>query len=154
MDTAKYHIPWPVGSDRANGNPSLQSIATAVDTGLSSTLTENTVQAFDPVWSGSIGNGSKVGYYSVRNGRCTLSINLTFGTSTSGGTGTLSVNLPVLPSLLVEQEITCKLLVPGTGSFLGFMSIAPGIAVGALEFRNSDVKSGGKFTCSGTYLTA
>jgi hypothetical protein len=154
MDTTKYHIPWAAGTDRANGSPSLQSIATAIDTGLSNTLVESTVQQFDPVWSASVGNGTKVGYYSVRNGRCTLSINLIFGSTANGGTDPLSVNLPVLPSLLLEQELTCKLLVPGVGNLLGFMAIAPGIAVGSLEWLNSDVKSGGNFTCSGIYFTA
>jgi hypothetical protein len=70
------------------------------------------------------------GWWSQRNGWCTVAIYLGFGPSTTGGRGALRVALPQVAAA-VEQFLPCKLFVPGLGDFVGSAWIQPG----AMECR-------------------
>jgi hypothetical protein len=160
--TEHYHIPWPDGPGAADGPNGFEDIALATEAGLAATLTENKAVAFTPSWSSqgaqqpNIGNGSKTGYYTVRNGWCTFVANIWFGTTTSGGTGFLQVGLPVAANSTLEQELPCKLWCPaaygdnGGGNFLGFVHIAPsayGSCVPWLPYSRSSTVLGGWRNC-------
>lgn len=119
--TAIYNFPYPELGDDADASAQLEALAMAVE----AAYTDTTFSTYTPSWT-SVGAGvtqptnpaTRVGYYRVDNGWCDLTIYMSFGPATTGGTGYYNIGLPVLPSATYsDQCIMGKLWIPTQGPF-------------------------------------
>ena len=143
--------------------------------------------AYTPAWTGATTNptlpASVTGWYSIRNGWCTVQVVIMFDSFTTGGSGQLFVSLPV-PGV-GAQFIQNRLTIPGVGAgnYIGFAAINDATALARPYFavstashpqvfwRNTDstgaaglgqplvsggfpIQAGGSFLMSGTYRVA
>ena len=71
------------------------------------------VQTYTPGWFGSVANpsnASKTAFYKIQGGYCFVSIFMSFPTPSNGGSGSLTVGLPVAANAsMPEQLLSCKL---------------------------------------------
>ena len=134
--------------------------------------------------SPAIGNGTIAGSYFVVGKLCAVSVSVTFGSSTNGGTGAWTVSLPVQAASTGEQELVCKLYMATSAlNFCGVAPVSAGASVASpffpvsasasnvAGFRSADVsgtagtgipqvasvfsvQSGGNFEMQGVYQTA
>lgn len=122
---------WPI--------PSLADIADAPDAfddalnAIESTMIVDQVLTYTPTWGGSLAAPASpsaiAGRYRVQNGMCDLWIGMTFGASTSGGSGPLTLTVPIAARASVaEQWLPCKIFVPGVngGNFFGAAYVVNG----------------------------
>lgn len=118
---------WPVPSyptKPPDGPAAFQALANAIEATFDAVPT-----AYTPAWTsdgpaqpGALASGQ--GYWQHRNGLCTVAIYFSFGASTTGGRGALVVGLP-MTSIGYEQQMPCKMYVPGVGDFSGMATIPP-----------------------------
>lgn len=182
--TPSHGWPYPTLTDPADAFAAFQAALLGVE----ATIDAAGVQAYTPSWTADTSAPSNlltnIGRYRLSGGYCTVSVFMTFGASTSGGTGPLHVSLP-LPAtgLVIEQLLTCKLYLPNGGEFPGVCLVGSGSSVCTPHFPASatdvrinswqsadasaavgtgrplisgqfSVQNGGNFTMSGRYLTA
>lgn len=119
---ARYGWELPDLGDVADGPFAFDEFAKDV----SNTVADVTLQSYTPQW-GSLGASqpggttSREGKYAIRNGWCDVSIFLTFGAGTSGGTGQLYVTLPVAPNNAIKfYQFQTMLYSPGYGWWHGW----------------------------------
>lgn len=124
MPTTSPSYGWrlPTLADVADGPAAFLNMATDIE----GTINDKALLTYTPSWnsSGAIqpsNPASREGKYSVRNGWCDVSIKLTFGGSTSGGSGNLDLGLPLIPSTAIAEALFhAKLYTPGVGWWNGY----------------------------------
>lgn len=96
--TTTFGWPYPDLSSAANGPAAFAAAMQAAEDTVKSTA----LTTYTPAWSSSGtvqpgGTVTKTGRYRVDNGRCQIWISFLGGATPSGGTGNLSIGLPVAP---------------------------------------------------------
>lgn len=128
--TPVYGWRTPDGGVGANGPDALMTLATDIET----TLTSGGWTGYTPSWTGGVQNpanpASKVGRYRLANGWCDFEIYIGFGGSVYGGKGPLYIGLPATASVAINEQLSlCKLWVPAVGNIEGFGLIRAGSSV-------------------------
>lgn len=126
--TTTFGWPFPNLSDPANGPAAYQALGQAAE----NTVKDSTILTYTPSWTseGSVqpsGPASNIGYYRVDNGICRVAIRLTGGPGTSGGTGNLSLSVPLPPNTTIARQFLPLYYViggAGGGIYMGFGSLA------------------------------
>jgi len=124
--TDVYQLPWPELGDLADGPDGYQDLAKATEAALLLEKTGDTdTKSYTPTFASSGAQPSGIswtGRYQVRNGWCQLSLFGQISAATNGGTGQLTVGLPVRARAdIPEQEIFVKLYQGNVGwNFTGF----------------------------------
>lgn len=88
----------------------------------------STVRAYVPTWTGSttnpvIGNGTLSGVYSVHNGLCQVTIQMTAGSTTTFGTGVWSFALPITNRSTLGVYGSARGFDSGTAYYVGTADI-------------------------------
>lgn len=103
--TPVYKWPIPNLTDVADGPDGFSDLANAIE----ATLTDTLKSTYTPSWTSSATNpanpASRAGWYRVENAICDFVAQLTFGASTSGSYGDLSIGLPVPASAVIPRQI-------------------------------------------------
>lgn len=140
--TPGYSWPIPSLADIADGPDAFSDALLAIE----ATYQADKVLSYTPLWA-SLGAGQPAapsaiaGRYMPLNGVCDVWIGMTFGASTSGGTGQLTLSVP-LPGRtgLTEQWLDAKLFIPGgggAGNYLGGCIVGSGLTVLSVWFPTS-----------------
>ena len=183
--TPVFNLRWPELGDPSDAPDGYEDLAEDTETALLGLRDTPDDLAYTPTWrsAGSVqpSGASWNGRYSIRGGRCFLTLFGQFSTSTTGGTGAMAVGLPVRSRAnFTEQEIFCKLFQNGY-SWCGFAYVPinslemlpyfpasqtrgdmwswtsadesrqPGTGIPAVPGRYG-VENYGNFAASGTYL--
>lgn len=122
--TTTFGWPFPNLSDPANGPAAFQALGQAAE----NTVKDGTILTYTPNWTseGSVqpsGPSSNLGYYRVDNGICRMAFRLTGGPTVSGGTGNLSMSVPLPPSTTIARQfipLYYAIVGAGGGVYMGF----------------------------------
>lgn len=137
--TANHGWPWPnLTPDPADGPAAFRALADAIQ----EDWTDDTITAYTPGWTSAGGSAAnlvdRIGWYRREGAWCDVGVYLSFGPSTNGGTGQLTVTLPFPGATLTEQLLLAKLWVPSmTYDFAGVGVITSGSASVVTRFPTS-----------------
>lgn len=127
--TPIYSWPIPSLADIADGPDAFADALNAIE----ATSVADQVLSYTPTWSGALAAPASpsaiAGRYRVQNGMCDLWIGMTFGASTSGGSGSLTLSVPIAARVgIAEQWLPAKTFVPGGsgGNYFGSAFIVTG----------------------------
>jgi hypothetical protein len=113
-----YGWELPDLSDVADGPDAFQQFADDVAT----TIGDRVLATYTPSWVSEgpaqpTNPSKREGFYRIDNGVCTFAVHLYFGASTSGGTGKLSIGLPVpATSVISSQQVMSHLWTPSANA--------------------------------------
>jgi len=102
---------------------------------IAATVKDRALISYTPSWNSAgaqqpSGTASRQGFYRVDNGICTFSAHLYFGPSTIGGSGKLSIGLPVpATSAISTQTVDTHLWTPSASAVwhgVGFIDVQSG----------------------------
>lgn len=108
----------PDMSDIADGPDAFLQFADDI----AGTLKDRTLTTYTPSWTSAgaqqpAGTSLRQGHYRVDNGICTFAAHLYFGPGTIGGSGKLSIGIPVpAASVIATQQLNCHLWTPNASA--------------------------------------
>lgn len=150
MPTTEPTYGWriPTLTDPADGPDGFSEQAADI----AATMADRAVLTYVPAWaSGGASQPAnpslRTGTYRVDHGLCEVSIVLYFGSTTSGGSGNLTLGLPkAARSDIALQFLVCQTLIPGyPGIIAGLANVSPSAVVCQPTFpqAENDVRMAG-----------